>query len=68
MHKLFSVKDCATCHSGDPEATAGRPWTEERLAGLRERMRSETQAAPDADLGDCLSCHTSHSDCGSCHH
>lgn len=48
MHKLFSVKDCATCHTGDPEATAGRPWTEQRLAGLRERMRSEAV---------CLECH-----------
>jgi hypothetical protein len=159
MHRLFSVKDCATCHTGDPEPTAERPWTEERLAGLRERMRSEAvclechrrgetavptrlaemqgrlfcpvdgtlytraeavpegghyvcpehgdrlvdvdavaaasekspsnaycvachrpgetlaathasvaQAAPGTDLGDCLSCHTSHSDCDSCHH
>jgi len=159
MHKLFSVRDCAKCHDGDPEAQRALPWSGAHLAELRERMRTEAvclechksgttavpsrlaemqgrlfcpqdgklyprseaipegghfvcpvhhdrlvdvdavaaasqaepsnthcvachrpgdeltakhekvaQASQGADLGDCLSCHTAHSDCDSCHH
>ena len=45
---------CVACHRPGEALTA--------------RHESVARASQGADMGDCLSCHTSHSDCDGCHH